>query len=77
MEINQNDLEDNIDELLQLCHLKFMDGKYSSYFNYEVIDNDQELDDVQQIDQQKEQEYFEEEDEHQIGECTDTGIQDY
>ena len=31
---NDNDLWDNEDEFIQTCHQNFLDGKYTSLFDY-------------------------------------------
>ena len=43
--ISAEDLEDNIDELVRICHEKFLFGMDKN-FDYKTIDEDQTLDDL-------------------------------
>lgn len=57
--IDETQLEDNEDELMRILHLKFLDGEDD--FDYTMIDNDTELDDLITMGKDEEEKYFDEE----------------
>ena len=67
------ELDDNIDELLRLCHKLWLEGKTD--FDYRLCETE-EWDDRKLIDQDSEDKWFDGE-AQESAHCTDTGVQDF
>jgi len=72
-----NSLEDETDELIRLMMLKFLMGEDREFFDYEEIDNNEIYDDIEQINQEDEEAYFDSEEPSENNLAEYTGIQDY
>ena len=72
-----NLLEDEEDELIRLMAIRFLMGEDKEYFDYSSVDDNELYDDVEQINADKEEAYFDEEEPSEIMENFNTGIQDY
>ena len=76
--ISELEMEDNEDELIRLCHDKFLAGQDTAHFNYELIDEDEELDDVQNFLQDEEDQFFDKEEPAELTASEQyTGEQDF
>ncbi|KAL4512549.1 hypothetical protein ABPG72_020386 [Tetrahymena utriculariae] len=77
--ISEQEQEDYEDELITFMHNQFLIGEEKDYFNYDEIDNDENLDDRKTIDQDQEDKYFDDEEENEIDPSKSeyTGIENY
>ncbi|KAL4512546.1 hypothetical protein ABPG72_020383 [Tetrahymena utriculariae] len=64
--ISEQEQEDYEDELITFMHNQFLIGEEKDYFDYDEIDNDENLDDRKTIDQDQEDKYFDDEEENEI-----------
>ena len=55
------ELEDNEDELIQLSHKLWLDGKDEKWFSYAKVDSNSSYDDKKVIDQDSQDKYFDSE----------------
>ena len=62
LKLSQEELEEAEDELLQIMHDRFMNGEDVDWVDYAQIDADDELDDLEQIDRDQEDHWFNQED---------------
>ncbi|KRX02687.1 hypothetical protein PPERSA_01804 [Pseudocohnilembus persalinus] len=78
-DIDQDEIEDNQDELIRLLHDRFICGLETEHFNYEFIDNNEDLDDDKIINDDIEESYYDKQQVLQIKleNSQYTGIQDY
>jgi len=74
---SKNVLEDEIDELIRLMIIRFLTGEDKEYFNYDEVDYNEIYDDLEIINQDLEDNYFDKQEENEINECDYTGIVDY
>ncbi|EAS05657.1 coiled-coil protein, putative (macronuclear) [Tetrahymena thermophila SB210] len=77
--ISEQEREDYEDELITFMHNQFLIGEEKDHFNYDEIDNDENLDDRKIIDQDQEDKYFDDEEENEVDPSKSeyTGIEDY
>ena len=62
LKLSQEELEEAEDELIRLMHDRFMNGEDGDQVDYAQIDADEALDDLQQIDRDQEDQWFNQED---------------
>lgn len=80
LDTSKNDINDEIDELVRIMHIRFLTGLDKNFLNYEQIDNDEELDDLIVSNRDSEEKYFDEEESENILTTKThqyTGEQDY
>ena len=46
LDLTKNEASDEIDELIRIMHIRFLTGLDKDFINYELIDNNEELDDI-------------------------------
>lgn len=72
-----NKLEDEEDELIRLMAIRFLMGEDKDFFNYEEVDSNEQYDDIEQINRDNEDAYFDEEESNEIQSSYYTGELDY
>jgi hypothetical protein len=72
-----NLLEDETDELIRLMSIRFLMGDDKDYINYEEIDYNELYDDLEQLNRDEEDAYFDTQEENNLKENCYTGVQDY
>jgi len=74
LDTTKNDAIDEIDELIRIMHIKFLTGLDKEYINYDIIDNNEELDDIKTSNRDAEEKYFEEDEEEKEFENNENNI---
>ncbi len=74
---SSNLLEDEEDELIRLMAIRFLMGEDKEYFDYSSVDYNELYDDIEQINADEEEAYFDEEEPSEVIDDFNTGIQDY
>jgi hypothetical protein len=70
-------LEDEEDELIRLMALRFLMGEDKEFFDYSSVDKNEKYDDLELINRDSEEKYFDEEEANEVTSSEYTGIQDY
>ncbi len=76
-EKSENKLEDEVDELIRLMSIRFLTGGDKEFFDYESVDKNEMYDDLDIINKDQEEKYFDEEESNELENSEYTGIQDF